>query len=309
MTDFHLNERKMKLSKRLWLYQVERFPLFKTVPLLAVFSAASITISAVLADRAVPGFGAYVTGFCLAFLVFFQMRVADEIKDVEDDRLFRPERAIPRGIVTLRLIVTLGVGTLFLAIIIALLYGAGLIWLLLLVWLWLFLMTLEFGVPRWLKARPIAYLLSHMAIMPLLDIMLTGIEWLPHGGPHPALWLFIALSFVNGCLLEIGRKMLAPQSERVGVETYSGLWGPAQVSLIWQGLLALSTVLLIGVGIATGDFIAVTILALIGAGLAAFVARAYGADPSKTNEKRIDAAAGLWVFFCYATAGFVPLIL
>lgn len=93
---------------RWWIYQAERFPLVKTVPLLAMFSAASLSVSAVLAGRPVPGFGAYLIGFGLVFLLFFQLRVCDEIKDAEDDRLYRPERPIPRGLVRLREVVILG---------------------------------------------------------------------------------------------------------------------------------------------------------------------------------------------------------
>ena len=43
------------LARRLWLYQAERFPLFKTALLLAVFSSASISVSAHLGDRPLPG--------------------------------------------------------------------------------------------------------------------------------------------------------------------------------------------------------------------------------------------------------------
>lgn len=296
------------LAQRLWTYQAERFPLAKTVPLLAVFSAASISISAVLSDRPLPGIGAYLTGFLLVFILFFQLRVADEVKDGEDDRIFRPERPIPRGLVTLRLIVTLGVATIPIAAIIAVIFGAGLIWLLLLVWVWLTVMSFEFGMPAWLKARPVVYLLSHMAIMPLIDLMLTGIEWLPHGSPHPALWLFIALSFANGCVLELGRKLWAPQSERPGVDTYSALWGPARATHIWLGFVAISCLLLIGVGIATGYPI-ITLIALAGAAYTARTGLAYAAKPTVANERKVDSIAGLWVFLCYATAGFVPVIL
>lgn len=299
----------MNLTQRIWRYQATRFPLAKTVPLLVVFSAASITISAVLSDRAIPDVWAYLTGFCLVFLLFLQLRVADEVKDAEDDRLYRPERPIPRGIVTLRLIVTIGVVTLPVTAMIALVYGAGLIWLLLLVWLWLTAMTLEFGLPAWLKARPVLYLLSHMAIMPLIDFMLTGIEWLPHGGPHPALWLFIALSFANGCVLEVGRKLWAPESERHGVETYSSLWGPQNAAYIWLVFLGLSTALLMGVGMATDDLLYFAVVGLPGAILAAKYALDYGANPTPEAQSKMDTIAGLWVFLCYATAGFVPLIL
>lgn len=299
----------MNLAHRLWTYQDERFPLKKTVPLLACFSAASITLSAVLSDRSLPGFGAYVIGFLLVFILFFQLRVADEVKDGEDDAKYRPERPIPRGLVTLRFIVSLGIATIPIGIVLALIHGAGLIWLLLLTWAWLVAMTFEFGVPTWLKARPVLYLLSHMAIMPLIDLLLTGIEWLPHGGAAPGLWLFIALSFTNGCVLEIGRKLWAPENERDGVDTYSGLWGPVRAAQVWIAFVAISASLLIGVGIATGFPIAFALIAAAGAGLCVMSAQRYMGAPTPQMEKWMDTLAGLWVFGCYAVAGFLPLVL
>lgn len=297
------------LAARLWVYQSERFPLAKTVPLLAVFSAASISVSAVLADRDLPGFGAYVVGFALVFILFFQLRVCDEVKDLDDDRHYRPERPIPRGLISLRLIVGLGLATIPVAVGAALAWGNGLIWILALVWLWLSVMTVEFGVPDWLKARPVLYLLSHMAIMPLIDLLLTGIEWLPHGSPAPGLWLFIGLSFSNGCVLELGRKIWAPESERPGVDTYSGLWGPQKAVLAWLILVLISWLLLIGVGAATGHVIAIGLIGTLGLLACVWVGRAYIYGQTPKDEKRVDTIAGLWVFLCYATAGFVPLFL
>ena len=52
----------------LWTYQKERFPLVRTVPLLAVFSAASISVSAEMAGRPLPGWGAFAAGFAVAML-------------------------------------------------------------------------------------------------------------------------------------------------------------------------------------------------------------------------------------------------
>lgn len=299
----------MTLAQRLWIYQSERFPLVKTMPLLACFSAASITLSAVLAERPLPDFSAYVIGFCLVFILFFQLRVADEVKDGEDDAKYRPERPIPRGLVTLRLIVWLGIATIPLGVILALMHGAGLIWLLLLTWAWLAAMTAEFGVPTWLKARPVLYLLSHMAIMPLIDLLLTGIEWLPFGAAASALWLFIAMSFSNGCVLEIGRKLWAPENEREGVDTYSRLWGTKQAAHVWLSFVFVSAALLVGVGVATGFAGTFAAIALAGFATCAFVARSYVAEPTPKAEKQMDTLSGLWVFGCYAVAGFLPLAL
>lgn len=298
----------MTLLARLWIYQSERFPLKKTVPLLLVFSAASICVSARLADRPLPEWPAFVVGFVLAMALFFQMRVCDEFKDAEDDRRYRPERPIPRGLVSPAEVLGLGLLTLPLAVAAAWAWWPPVLWCLLLVWVWLAAMTAEFGVPAWLKARPVLYLVSHMAIMPLIDLLLTSIEWRPAGGAAAELWLFLALSFVNGCVLEIGRKLWSPENEIDGVDSYSGLWGHRRAATLWLGCVALSLVFLVATGFATGVgwlTLGVGVAAVVPCGLAA---RSYMRAPSPKAQERMDTVAGLWVFFCYATAGFLPFL-
>lgn len=294
--------------RRLWIYQAERFPLLKTATLLAAFSAASINVSAILAARDLPGLATYAAAFTVLLIVFFQLRACDEVKDAEDDRRFRPERPIPRGLVSQKLIT---------GIAIALTPVAGLVswalspWLLIplaAVWLWLALMTAEFGAPEWLKARPMLYLVSHMLIMPLIDFFVTGCEWLTRSGTLPAgLWLFLALSFVNGCILELGRKLYAPQNERPGVETYTALYGVKRATALWIGCLTLSFVLLAAVGFAVSapkPVIATGVFAY--AGVTALAVR-FRARPDSDTQKAVDTAAGLWVFACYMASGFMPL--
>ena len=290
-----------------WIYQKERFPLVKTAPLLAVFSAASISVSSVLAERPLPAWGAYFVGFNVAMLLFFQMRVCDEYKDLDDDKRYRPNRPIPRGLVSLKSILALGLVSLPLTVLAILFWHPPVLWILVAVWFWLFAMTFEFGVATWLKARPVLYLVSHMAIMPLIDLLLTGIEWVPGGGAAAGLWMFLALSFVNGCVLEIGRKLWATENETVGVDTYSRLWGPKTASGVWIMCVLLSWLLLIGVGAATGVFWWSVTLGGAGAMMCFAAAKAYSQTPNVSAEKRLDKAAGLWVFACYAIAGFSPI--
>jgi hypothetical protein len=292
----------------LWIYQKERFPLAKTAPLLAVFSAASICVSAELAGRPLPGPGAFLAGFVIAMALFFQMRVCDECKDLADDRLYRPDRPIPRGLVSLRLIVSLGLATVPVTALAAWLWHPPVLWLLALVWAWLLAMSFEFGVPEWLKARPVIYLLSHMAIMPLIDLLLTGLEWVPGGGAAPGLWMFLALSFVNGCVLEIGRKLWAPENEIAGVDTYSGLWGPRRAATIWAATCWCPSACCSASGAATGTFLAALILGGAMAGFGLSSAANYAAAPTPAAQKRMDTVAGLWVFACYAIAGFAPVL-
>lgn len=300
---------QMSLVKRLWIYQAERFPLLRTGLLLAVFTAASLCVSAHLASRPLPAIATFIIVWAVVFLLFFQMRACDEVKDYEDDLRFRPERPIQRGLISLGLVKTLGLACIPVMLALTFLLSPGLVIFLLLVWLWLGLMTVEFFVPRWLKARPFLYLASHMAIMPLIDLFITAAEWLPAGeGPPQGLWLFIALSCANGCVIEVGRKIWAPENERPGVETYSSLLGPERSAWLWAGFAMIAYLLLLGVGYVAG---ALAIIALLGAAALALVvhtATKFAKAATVQGQKRIDQLSGLWVLACYSLAGFVPLL-
>lgn len=302
-------EASLPLYRRLWIYQAERIPLGKTALLLAVFSAASINVSALLAGRELPGALAYCVAFCVVFVFFFQLRACDEVKDGEDDARYRPERPIPRGLVTLRTIVWIALVMVPVAAGLTFYLHGPLIVLVGLVWLWMGLMAFEFFVPDWLKARPILYLVSHMAIMPLIDLFLTASEWLPaDGAPPPGLFLFLFLSFLNGCVLEIGRKIYAPENEREGVETYSALWGLNRAVSVWLAVLVLAFGFLALVGIWT-EHLALTILP--GAAMLIYcvtIAFQIRRSPDSAVQAKIDTAAGLWVFTCYTASGLLPIL-
>jgi 4-hydroxybenzoate polyprenyltransferase len=303
-----LSEADLSLPARLWVYQQERFPLFKSLVLLTAFSSASINFSALLSGRPLPGTATYVVALVVTLILFFQMRACDELKDVEDDRRFRPERPIPRGLVSLRLI--LGVALLLgpPAAVAAGSLSPGLLLLLLAVWGWLGLMTVEFFAPNWLKARPFVYLVSHMLIMPLIDLFVTATEWLPAaGGAPPGLWLFLLLSFINGCVLEIGRKLYARDNERPGVETYTALLGVRRAATLWGLCLLASGLMLVAVGYRVGAPAAVTAIAAAALAVALTVAYRFAREPTPVWQARVDALSGVWVLLCYLAAGYVPL--
>ena len=297
------------LWRRLWLYQAERFPLGKTAVLLAAFSASSISVSAHLAGRSLPGWSVFAAAWLVAVIIFFQLRACDEFKDLEDDRLYRPERPIPSGLVSLGLILTLAALAALLAIGLTVTITPLLLIPLAMVWLWLGLMTAEFFAPAWLKARPFLYLVSHMAIMAFIDLYLTGAEWLPHGPVPPlGMWVFLALSLVNGCLLEIGRKTWAPTSERPGVDTYSSLLGPAHSAQLWLGTGALAWCLLLTIGFFVGASLTIGTLSALLLAVMAIAMRRFARDPAPAGQRRIDSLSGLWVLTCYLLAGAVPLL-
>src|SRR5207248_2175394 len=95
---------------RWWTYQRERFPVVAHGILIAAFSSSAVCFSTLLRGRTTPPqLLALIVAFGTAFLFFLQLRIADEFKDCEEDSRYRPYRAVPRGLVSLRELAVLGV--------------------------------------------------------------------------------------------------------------------------------------------------------------------------------------------------------
>ena len=298
------------LAARLWEYQAERFPVFKHGVLIAAFGTSAVCLSALLRGAA-PAWLALVVAVLVLFGLFFQLRVADEHKDNEDDTKYRPERPVPRGLVTLGelRVVAIGVGLLQVAL------TAWLDWrllgLLLLVWAYMAVMTKEFFVPAWLKKRPIVYMVSHMAIMPLIDLYATACDWLAAGvALHEdfglTLGAFLLLSLVNGSVIEIARKSWAPGMEREGVETYSKLWGAGRAGVAVMAIVLVGLAVAAFVNVRSGASIWFLVALMAVTMYAAWTAIDYAGTPTEKTVKRMETGTALFVIANYVLLGVLP---
>lgn len=228
------------MNNRWWIYQKERFPLFAHGPMVIVF-CLSIMLFSSLQEGEFPEITRLAGAIITTVILFFQLRVADEFKDFADDSKYRPHRAVPRGLISLRelaRVAWLGAAVQF---VIAVNVDIGLVPILMLVWAYLGLMTKEFFVPEWLKSTPSAYLISHMLIMPLIAFYVSAFDWLCECRAMPAgLGWLLLFSFGCGLVLEIGRKIKSPDAERAGVETYSSLWGIGAALSVWIAASAIA---------------------------------------------------------------------
>jgi len=295
---------------RWWTYLQERFPLFKNGLLIAVFAVSAVGYSVLLSPESWDSFSWVGSGF-IAFLIllifFFQLRVCDEFKDYADDVKYRPYRAVPRGLVTLQELGVAAIATAVIQLGLALTFGRSLVLLLAFVWGYILLMRQEFFVPHWLKAHPIAYLVSHMVIMPLMALFASACHWVPAGvTPAPELGWFLVVSFLNGVVIEIGRKIRAPQDEETGVETYTVLWGRTGAVLVWLGAMggmAIAT-LFAASPINVLPLTAVVLLVLLTAAMV--VAWRFLSYPVTAWAKGFEVVTGMGTLGVYASLGIVP---
>jgi 4-hydroxybenzoate polyprenyltransferase len=296
---------------RWWTYQRERFPVVAHGVLIAAFSSSAVCFSSLLRGRIeLPAPLTLIVAFGTAFLFFLQLRIADEFKDFEEDNRYRPYRAVPRGLVSLRELGILGVAAAAIQLLLCLALDPSLLILLAVAWTYLGLMSKEFFVAEWLKRHPVPYLISHMVIIPIVDFYATACDWWPLGnGPPRGLGWFIAASYCNGIVIEIGRKVRAPADEETGVNTYSALWGPRGAALVWLGAL-LTTAVCAVLAAAQVDFMvpAAVVLAtmLLTAGI---VVWRFLSAPTTRRSKRIENLSGIWTILLYLSVGSVPLAL
>jgi len=239
------SEAVASLFVRLAQYQRERFPLTAYVPMIAIAATAGVGWSRAARGAQGSMSGAAWSVAALTMLVgFFLLRVADEHKDAALDRVARPELPVPRGLVTLAELRRVGAGLALVVAALNLSLAPRLLWVLAVVAAWAALMTKEFFVAEWLRVRHGLYLLSHMVIMPLLLGYATTLDWLvARAAPPRGLGVFLAATYVNGLVLEIGRKLREPAAERARVETYSATWGLPRAQRRWLGALVLAAAL------------------------------------------------------------------
>ena len=286
-------------------------------PLIAAFSSGAVCYSAQLRAasagvRPSVAVASLVVAFVSCLLFFFQLRVSDEFKDLEEDTRWRPYRPVPRGLVALRELGWLALAAALIQLGLALWLAPALVGPLLLVWGYAWLMTREFWLKEWLAQRPFTVLWSHMLIMPLIDLYATACDWLVAGtGAPPGLGLawFLVASFFNGMVVEIGRKIRAGADEEAGVQTYSAIWGPRRAVASWLAVMALTTVFAVLAAHAVGA--TWVVLGILGAlMLVAVVESARFLRAMRPGQgKRIEMLAGVWTIGMYLGVGVLPLLL
>ena len=211
------------LPGRLGRFVLERFPPAAYGPLILAFVMCGY-VGAARASGVAPQFDARFLAVSLAMtLVFLRLRVTDELKDAPLDRLGRPERPLPRGLVTraeLRATAAVCViGEVVLAVALGtpalVAYGAALVY--------TRLSARDFFLGQHLHRRLVLYAFLHSPIVPLL----LAVTWWAHPAARAgsALYGLLLLAWGVSLGLEVARKTVAPAEERPYVETYSGVLG------------------------------------------------------------------------------------
>lgn len=296
--------------KRFGLYLRERFPVLGNGVLVAAFSFSAIAYSRICRDA--EGFvpwDRYVAGIITTITLFLLVRIFDEFKDKEDDAKYRPHLPVPRGLISLRELAWVGVVVFIIQLVVNIIFFPKMFIIYGMVIGYLLLMGKEFFIGEWLRKHQFWYVTSHMFIIPFIDIYASGLDWLVEGQTAPdGLLFFFAVSYCNGIVLEVGRKIRTPDQEAEGVLTYSSMHGPFRATLLWLLMLLVTFGWAVGAswfaGYGWSGFLVLGVILL----LCAIPALLFIRKMTPARAKWIEYASALWTTGMYLSLGGIPML-
>ena len=311
--------------KHFKIYLDERFPARKNSFFVLMFTLSAYVYTGFLYNMKILG----MTGndpdripmplhkviplFIIILMFFFQLRLTDEFKDYEEDLKYRPYRPVQRGIITLKTLRNIGIVTVIMQIISAFLINPKILIYMSFVWIYMFLMAKEFFIKEWLTKRIVIYALSHVVIMIFINLVIikaAGFIMTSHEMTDLSVFEiyrgiipFLMLGYLNGMVLEIGRKTRKSDEEEHGVETYSKLWGRKKVVYILCGLYILDYILVMLGLLQTNEkyfLLGMTVLTIVLAVSVYFMIKFLKKDLSGKVPENVS---GLWILFSCLTTG------
>jgi UbiA prenyltransferase family len=285
------------------VYQSERFPLVRHAPLVVVTVLCALMFTLGLQNEPrFPSLSAWFFSSLVTLGLFFQLRVLDEFKDFKDDSQFRPYRPVPRGVLKLSNLAVAGWIVAALQVVLTFAFAPRAIWTLFICWAFMALMAAEFFVPTWLQARPLLYMLSHAPITGLIQINISAWLW-TSTMPLEVIWLALSAT-AAGMILEIGRKIRAPEDEERGVNTYTAAWGRPRAVAAWITAAGVAATLTLVSSFGLVSIIGLTFVSVSSLWLALRFLR----DPSRRFSKLFEPISAIWalvVFVSFAMRGWL----
>lgn len=305
-----MSENNLPFIKRFYKYQKERFPFLAHGLMIAAFTFSAISYSIMCRGQKtfIPKTD-FILGVFITITFFFLVRIFDEFKDHQDDVKNRPYLPVPRGLISLKELKVIGIIVALLQLGVILVFQIEMIGLYGLVMLYLLFMSVEFFVPTWLKKKPIIYVTSHMFIIPLIDMYASGLDWLLNGSwPHYGLIWFFVVSYFNGLVLELGRKMRTNENEEEGVVSYTSLFGIKGGPIVWLVMLVVTVALAIGATVYAqlgneSIYLLISFFILLSVPGWLFLW-----NPSTKKAKWMEYSSALWTALMYLCLGGIPML-
>ena len=293
-----------------YTYQKVRFPVLLHGLLILAFSFSAVSFAIIISgSTSFISKEVFIPGAFIVFTIFLQLRIFDEFKDADDDKKYRSHLPVPSGLVTLKELKVIALVLFVIQITVHLIFFPKMLILFAMVMTYLFFMNNEFFIAEWLRKNQFWYVVSHMMIIPLVDVYASGLFWFLNDiNPPQGLIFFFIVSFFNGVVLEIGRKIKSPEQESTGVLTYSSMLGSTRATLLWLMIIVATFIFsIVCSNYAQHNFITYIMLVSVLI-VCAIPAILYLKYKSNLTSKMIEVASALWTIVMYLALGGLPML-
>jgi 4-hydroxybenzoate polyprenyltransferase len=148
-----------------------------------------------------------------------------------------------------------------------------------------------------------------MLVIPLIywyDAACVGPSSGQYGRASMGPLLVLAAGFFSGILVEIGRKLRAPEEEETGVATYSVTWGIRKSVLAWNSALLLAFIFAGAAAASVGAAMLTAAILFPAFALALGCSLLYQGRPTPRYAKLMELTSGAWTLVLYLALG--PLV-
>lgn len=220
----------------------ERFPPFTYLPFLTLYFVAHYVL---ISEKHTMPVWHLLLIWLVTILFFFKLRLYDEIKDYESDRIGHPDRPLVRGVlsraevskaIVLGIIAEVGIFSLsgitgVLAMAVPVVYSL--------------LMFKEFFLRRWLRAHLTLYAVTHTFVSGLFSLaLLSVLQSTALWELHTDAFLFALISWCLFTIFEFGRKTFLSGEEKKTIDSYSKIYGRGGAAMLVLVLTLCSVILI-----------------------------------------------------------------
>ena len=293
------------LAHRLLAYTKERFPLVPIMLFVLLLTSGYIGFFShyFAGDYSWSDYKLWITMISV-FLFMLQLRMADEIKDFEKDKIAYPERILSRGLVDLKTIRIILFGTAFIEIGLSFYLGIQNLFMMFILQFWAFLMFKEFFAKKVLESSTSLYLFSHQLILPPLALYsaaaFINFANIKFDSGMIASLLFLSLPYT---IYEIARKTWSPDREHALADSYTKFWGIDRTIIVQ---MVLATAILFLMIVIPVEFSTVYRFSAYGISIFfAIVLAMFKKNPIRKMSKMVEAAGSVLLLGYCALNAFV----
>lgn len=233
----------MKYLNSWFIFILERFNPVAYFIMIFIFLAAHFltyqaSVSAVLFYHFIPLFIAIV-------LLFFHLRLFDEIKDFESDTKNYPNRPLPRGLLKKEDLLNALIFIIIAELVLFSYYGVKTLLSGITTILYSLLMYKEFFLRKWLRSHLTIYAVTHTVIAILISVIIFTALSNKFIFQIPISFAYFSFgSWFLFNIFEFGRKTFASEEERQDIDSYSKNFGHYGALLLVIVMMIIGTTLL-----------------------------------------------------------------